>query len=84
MYDGRAIPVEAARRTVSGTAKAAPKVGGPVRDAGQIFDRTRALRPPVWSMFLSGALKELYGPFYDPRGDALSIVPSIPKYSLFL
>ena len=22
--------------------------------------------PPVWHVFLSGALKEFYGPFYDP------------------
>ena len=31
----------------------------------------RLCDPPVWPVFLSGALKELYGPFYDPPGDAL-------------
>ena len=37
VYDGRAIFVGGSGRTVSGTAKAAPKVGGPVRGAGQIL-----------------------------------------------
>ena len=38
----------------------------------------RLYDPPVWPVFLSGTPKGLYGPFYDPRGDALSYnVPRI-------
>ena len=45
---------------------------------GSANRRTRALRPSVWPVFLSGTPKGLYGPFYDPRGDALSYnVPRI-------
>ena len=49
VYDGRAIAVRGSCRTVSGTAKAAPKVGGPIRGVGHILGRTKALRPPVCS-----------------------------------
>ena len=66
VYDGRAIPVGGVRRIVFGTAKAAPKVGGPVRVAGQIFGRTRALRPPGVTYFSvrgpNGALGALLRP----------------------
>ena len=45
VYDGRAILVGGAARTVFGTAKAAPKVGGPVGGAGQVLGWIKALRP---------------------------------------
>ena len=41
--DGQAISVGGSSRTVSGTAKAAPKVGGPIRGARQILGWTKAL-----------------------------------------
>ena len=66
VYDGRTISVGGSGRTVSGTAEAAPKVGGPVCGARQILGRTKTLRPPVWPVFLSDAPNELYSPFYNP------------------
>ena len=70
---------------MSDTAKTAPKVGGLVRGAGKILDRTKSLRPPVWPVFLSGTLKELiYGLFYAPPGDALMLLIWLRVLTLFL
>ena len=70
--DGRANLVGGEGRTVSGTVKAAPKVGGPVHGAGHDLGWTRALRPQCGLFFCLAPQTNFRGPFTTPGGDALS------------
>ena len=75
-------------RKVSGTAKAAPKVGGPVRGTGQILGRTRALRPPGVADFSvrhpKGALQALLRPSDEDALRCRGLGLLLPLYDVWL